>query len=321
MNVLLYGEEKLLIEQKLKSLKKDYHIDDELSCMTYWYGETSFREIIEDAMTQSFFSENKMIIIKNLSFLTSQKAKHDEDDIAILFDYLKTDNPSTILVLYQDEHNFDERKKYVKQLRKLVKVFEIDKVNTAQLYKTTHQAFKARGVKIEDQALELLLSRLPESLLDISQEVEKLSLYSKHITVDDVNELVKKRIDENIFDLSKAILNGNTKQAMSVYKDCLLHNEEPIKLIVMCANSIRLLYQVKLMDRKGYNDQEIGRFIGVNPFRLKYIRQDGKNIEINDLLKALEDLAHLDKLIKTGKIDKYKGIELFILRTGDTWNH
>ena len=77
-----------------------------------------------------------------------------------------------------------------------------------------------------------------------------------------------------------------------IYKDLKMNNEEPIKLIVLIANSLRLLYQVKLLDRKGYNDQEIGKMLSLNPYRLRYIRQDGKDFEINELLEKLNELYH-----------------------------
>ena len=54
---------------------------------------------------------------------------------------------------------------------------------------------------------------------------------------------------------------------MSIYKDLMTINEEPVKLIVLVANSMRLIYQVKLLDRKGYTDQEIAKMLAVNPFR------------------------------------------------------
>lgn len=95
-----------------------------------------------------------------------------------------------------------------------------------------------------------------------------------------------------------------------------MNNEEPIKLIVLIANSLRLLYQVKLLDRKGYNDQEIGKMLSLNPYRLRYIRQDGKDFEINELLEKLNELSQLDVDIKTGKIDRFKGLELFLIKMG-----
>ena len=96
--------------------------------------------------------------------------------------------------------------------------------------------------------------------------------------------------------------------------DLMTINEEPVKLIVLVANSMRLIYQVKLLDRKGYTDQEIAKMLAVNPFRLKYVRKEGQFFQIDELLRCLNELSLLDVKIKTGQIDKKLGLELFMLR-------
>lgn len=318
MNCVIYGEEKFLMERKINSLKKKYHIKDEdMNIMTYWCHETPMKMIIEDALTPPFLTEYKMIIVKNPYFLTTLKQKEvNKEDVEILMEYLNHDNPTTIFVIYHDQKNFDERKKVVKKLRKSVQFYDIDKVDYHQLYKTTHQAFKSRNCEIEDDALELFLSRMPNDLLEISQEVNKICLYSHHITKEVIDMMVAKKLEENVFELTNAILNKETARSIQIYKDLKMNNEEPIKLIVLIANSLRLLYQVKLLDRKGYNDQEIGKMLSLNPYRLRYIRQDGKDFEINELLEKLNELSQLDVDIKTGKIDRFKGLELFLIKMG-----
>ena len=324
MNIVIYGEEKLLMEQKLNALKKQYHIKEEdMNMIVYYANETSLSEIVEDALTPPFFSEFKMIVLKNPYFFTTVKQKEvNETEIKVLMDYLSKDNPSTIFVIYHDVKNFDERKKIVKELRKKVKFFEVDKVDEQKLYQITHQSIKARGASIDDDAIELLLSRSSNNLLEISQEVNKLCLYTKDIKKEDVDKLVPKKLEDNVFELTKAILNKETGKSIQIYRDLKTNNEEPIKLIVLIANSLRLLYQVKLLDRKGYNDSEIGKILGINPYRLKYIRADGKDYEIGELLSALDDLSQLDVKIKTGQIDRFKGLELFLIGRGKgQWNH
>jgi len=318
MNYVIYGEEKLLMEQRLTKLKKQYQIQEEnMNFITYWCHETPMSAIIEDAITPPFLTEYKMIVIKNPLFLTTQKQKDvNEDDIKLFLDYLSQDNPSTILVVYHDVKNFDERKKVVKTLRKLAHVYEIGKLNHGQLYKTAYQAVKSRGCQIDTEALELLLSRVPNDLMILSQEINKICLYSQYITVEVVNKLVAKQLEENVFELTKAILNKETKRSFQIYRDLKINNEEPIKLIILVANSMRLLYQVKLLDRKGYNDHEIAKILSLNPYRLKYIRQDGKDYELKELLTKLDELSQLDIAIKTGKIDRFRGLELFLTRMG-----
>lgn len=316
MNVVIYGEEKLLMEQKLQTLKKQYHIrEEDMNMMVYWCHETPMSEIIEDALTPPFFTEYKMIVLKNPYFLTTQKQKESED-VQRFLKYLDQDSPTTILVIYHDQKNFDERKKVVKELRKKAKVYTFDKLDHFQIFKSTHQAIKARGCTIDDDALELFLSKMSDNLLEISQEVNKICLYSKHITKDIVEVMVPKKVEENVFELTKAILNKELGKSIEIYKDLMMNKEEPIKLIVLIANSLRLLYQVKLLDRKGYNNQEIAQMLSLNPHRLKYIRQDGKDYELNELIILLDRLSQLDVDIKTGKIDKFKGLELFLIKIG-----
>ena len=318
MNCVIYGEEKMLMEQKLAALKKQYRIHEEdMNVIIYWCHETSISEMIEDALTPPFLTEYKMIIMKNPLFLTTQKQKDvNEEDIQMLMDYLSKENPTTIFVIYHDQKNFDERKKIVKKLRKDLRFIEVGKLDHHQLFKTTHQAIKKRGCEIDDDALELLLSRMPNDLLEISQEVNKLCLYSQHITRETIDIMVAKQVEENVFELTKAILNKETGKSIQIYKDLMMNNEEPIKLIVLIANSLRLLYQVKLLDRKGYNDQEIAKMLSLNPYRLKYVRQDGKDYDIQELLQKLDELSQLDVNIKTGKIDRFRGLELFLIRIG-----
>ena len=125
------------------------------------------------------------------------------------------------------------------------------------MYKRQHQAIKSRGCEIDEEALRLFLSRMPNNLLEISQEVQKLCLYTKHITTQTVDLLVSKQIEENVFELTQAILNKEKARSFRIYKDLIMNNKEPVKLTVLIGNAMRLLYQVKLLDRKGYNDKEL----------------------------------------------------------------
>lgn len=324
MNFVIYGEDKLLMEQRLKTLKKKYHIqEDDMNIVTYWCQDTLLSSIIEDALTPPFLSEYKMIVVKNPVFLTTQKQKiASDEDIQKFMDYLKLDNPTTVLVIYHDQRNFDERKKVVKELRKNAHFYDIEKMDEHQLYKATHQAIKSRGCEIDEEALRLFLSRMPNNLLEISQEVQKLCLYTKHITTQTVDLLVSKQIEENVFELTQAILNKETARSFRIYKDLIMNNEEPVKLIVLIGNAMRLLYQVKLLDRKGYNDKEIAQMLSIKSGRLWYIRRDSRNFDLKELLVCIDELSQLDIAIKTGKIDKYKGLELFLMRMGGNgkWN-
>ena len=132
--------------------------------------------------------------------------------------------------------------------------------------------------------------------------------------MEDVRAVVSKPLEENAFELVSAIMKKDQQKAVHIYKDLMVNNEEPVKLIVLIANQMRLLMQVKTLDRKGYNDQEIAKILGINPFRLRYIRADASQYDIQDLMSKLNDLALLDTNIKKGMVDKKLGLELFLMK-------
>lgn len=315
MIYVIYGEERFLMNKKLEALKKEYRCNEEnMNISTYRATDSSMEEVFEDLTTPPFFTEKKMVVLKNPYFLTSKKAKKENNDDRLFLEYLKRDNDDTIFVIYHDVKDFDERKKIVKELRKCSTFFEIDKVNHYKLKDTTRQAITRREAVIDDDAIDLLLSRVGNNLEEVSREVEKLCLYTKHIDIHAVDILVTKPLEENVFQLTSALLNKERQKMFSIYQDLLVLNEEPVKLIVLIANQMRLLYQVKLLDRKGYTDKEIASILAVNPYRLKYVRQEGKEFDVQQLLQCLDQLSTLDIKIKTGKVDKQLGLELFMLK-------
>ena len=318
MNVVLYGEEKLLLAQRLEDLKKKYECNaDDMNYTVYHAGETPMDQIIEDALTQPFLTEYKMIVLKNPIFLTSERPKKklvSDEEVKMFMDYIQHDNPSTIFVVYQDSRNFDERKKAVKTLRKNAKWHEVEKLTFEQLYKATRQAIIHREASIEDKALSLLLDRCGNDLLTISNQVDKLCLYTHNIKIENVERLVPPRVEEDVFKLTRAFMDHDLKNTMKVYQDLISQNHKPLELIGLIANSLRNSYQVTIMSKKGYRDIDIAKTLGLSPRAIYPIRKNSSHFDLTQLTEKLYALSELDYGIKTGKIDAYRGLELFLMR-------
>lgn len=312
---ILTGQEQFLMDQKIASLKKEFPIfEPELNDIKIDCRELTSQEIINEITSVPFFSDYRFVVLTHPYFLTSEKVKGDkEQDIERLIEALGRTSDDMIVIIYAPG-KLDERKKWTKSLRKIATSIEFNHPEPSKLKQICRQAFKSRKTVIDDDALELLLLRAGDSLMNLQNETDKLSLYSDHITLDDVKRLVFKPIEENAFELTSAMLKRDLNQVFSIYRDLMTKNEEPVRLIALMATSLRTLYQVKLLDRKGYNDQEIGKYLDMNPYRLRYIRMDAKNFEIDDLLKLIDQLSRLDIEIKRGLVDKYQGLELFFMK-------
>ena len=193
-----------------------------------------------------------------------------------------------------------------------VKVF--NKLKDYELSKFIKDYLKKFSFNIDNDALNLFINKLNDDLYVITSELDKMILYKdnkKTINLDDVRLVTSKIINSDIFDLIDAITKKNINEALALYDDLVLMQEEEIKLIVILANQFRLIYQVKEMYKMGYSELDIANSLDVHPYRVKL----AKNIDIssNDAIKYLRKLANLDELIKTGKIDKKEGFYKFML--------
>ena len=161
-----------------------------------------------------------------------------------------------------------------------------------------------------------MISRVGDDSSLLASEIEKIKIYKnedKTITFDDITNLTTKSLEVNNFKLIDAIINKNKAEAFNLYQDRIKLNEEPIAIIISLANQIRIMYQVKQLYLNGYTENNIASILKIHPYRVKLASQNAKKYDSNILLNYLKQLADLDINIKTGKVDKTLGLELFII--------
>lgn len=315
MLYIIYGEERFLMDKKLDEIKKRFPITQpELNITTLDAREVSLSALITEVQAVPFFSDYRMTVIKNPYFFTSEKVlKDDEPKVKQLADMLCQDHKETIIVIFC-EGKLDDRKSVVKKIKKVGTCIDCRHLDERETYHQAKLAFKKRDIEVDEDALRVFAEYSQGNLLKMHQDIEKIALYDKHITMKDMLLLMDRPVEDNVFLLSNALLKKDLGKVLAIYKDLKERKSEPIALIAMLANSLRTLYQVALLDRKGYNDGEIASYLGMNPYRLRYIRQDRRSYDLADILELLQGLSHLDQDIKEGRTDGYLGLELFFLK-------
>lgn len=303
---LIVSEDHFLIQRQIKKTigeSKDQEV------LYYDLKETSIEQVIEDLDTLNFFTKRKVVIAENAYFLTSEKPKNSlEQNIDVLTKYIEKPNQDNVLIITCDK--LDERKKIVKELKKCAKIIDTN----IDILKQIEDELGEYQMSLLDR--KYFAERTLNNYERIINEIAKLKLFKgeeKNITREDIDKLVTKTIDDNIFTLVDAIIKKDKKQAFEIYEDMLLHNEEPIKIMILLANKIRLLYQVKVLSKTIYRDEEIGKIIGSHPYPVKLAKNIVRNFKEQELLNYLDKLAHIDIDIKTGKTYQNIALETFIL--------
>lgn len=296
------SDKDFLVRKALQKIE-EHHPNYEV--VTYDMTESTLDRVIEELDTYQFLSTNKLVIVKNAFFLGSEGKDFDTTKLE---KYIKNPNPDNILVLVTNK--LDERKKIVKELKKVATIPNLE-IDIKQYIKENLE-----GYQMELGTIDYFVDRCLNNYEKIESELEKLKLYcydKKEIKNSDIDLVVERSIDDNIFDLVDAIIEKKKSTALEIYQELILHNEEPLKILVMVANQFRLIYQVKVLKEERNSEEVISKMLGVHPYRVKLAGMKAVRYSSEELLNCLNQLGKLDLQIKSGETFQNVGFEFFLL--------
>jgi len=319
MNALIYGNENYLLDQALqKRLKSLINIQDTMNTVFYDASSNNFSilNVIEEAQTLPFFSDHKVLVIQNCTFLT-RGVNLKDSDLNELVLHLSRPIETCTLIFMHDNDNLDTQKKITKKLLELCSVEHVKKLETNEFRQFLMKLLKLKNIKMNAEAFEEFLKRMDNNMSVSYHEAEKLSIYGSAINLDDVEALISRPLDNEAFHLVNALMDKNLKQALHIYNDMMILNMEPLSFSGLIASQLRLLYQVASLDREGYHRQDMINKLSpannINVYRLNKMLTLARQTSPERILNILNYLSNYDHRSKVGLVDKKFGFELFLI--------
>lgn len=305
---LIYGNDYGLIKREIDKITNG--ITD---VVKYDLLVSNVSDVIEEASCMSLFGDKKVVIGENALFLTGTNTSVNHD-IDYLTSYVNAENHDNIVILTVVQDKLDERKKIVKLLKKNVTVIHKESIDEKDLPKFVIKEFLNNGYKIDYKTASYFVDYVGKNVDILLSEINKMIIYKdtdKEIFIEDILNISSKGFNDNVFDLSDAIMKKDFKKIFSCYNDLMILKEEPIKIIALLASQFTLVYQSKLLSKEGFMSKDIASTLKVHPYRVKLaLETNYPDFELKDILKKLHNL---DYEIKTGKVDKIVGLENFLL--------
>ena len=307
-NYLIESLDSLSLEKAKQIIIKDNHMEETIPS-TYDLEEVSLEEALEDLDTYGLFSNKKVIIIKNIETI-----KYDENkkDIDHLLKYIDNPNPDYLLII--EAKKLNNTTKLAKQLKKKCKYQKVE-FNLNDYIKES-----LSGYKVTPKTISFLIEYCENDFTKIQNECNKLKDYKleeKEITISDIEEIVVKKLGESkdlVFSFSRALAEKDKKEALKKYKELLSYQIEPLSIIGLLASQIRIIYQVKLLEKDRLNDKDIANTLGEkSDYRIKKTRELTRLYSEEELLLLMQKLSDMDYQIKTTDTDGNSLLELFII--------
>ncbi len=311
---LLISEPSLLLKAKINEYT--YAIlesKNDFNYCTFDFEETPLDEIIDTLQSPAFGSDKKMVICKNPYFIKDEKLKLPfTNDLKKLEDYIANPNPDSEWIIICPKKYYIAKNKLINKIAKNGKVENLLLENENEYYDYGKHLIESANIKIEEKAMNILFERCINDICKLEREIAKLALYNQPIDVNLIQKFVSKPLEDDVFELSNALLSKNHKKIMQVYNDLKLLKIEPVYLISLLANQFRLMLQVSILRKQNDKEENIAEILNVHPYRIKLAIKNTQNYSLQDLKNSLIELSDLDSKIKTGELDRYVDFELFL---------
>lgn len=307
MIYVFLGSEVNLLKRKIDDLIKESSINN---IINYDYDEYNIIDILNEVNYVDLFNDKKLIIVSNFSF-----KKMKEKDEKEFIKYIDNMNDNVIVFKCID-NSLDERKTITKKLREKCKVEEIKKMDYKQLHEYITNMFTKNNKKITYNQVKEILNRCEYNDDFAINETEKLLLYKlgeEVITDEDIEKVVSKNSDKEIFTLSDAVMKKNIKQIYESYNILIKSNIDPVVIIDSLERQFRTLYQVKVLS-KTMSEKDIVKKLRINAYVVKKAYENINNYKEEEIINNLYELSNLDIDIKINGLDRFKVLENFFLK-------
>ncbi|MCS7082108.1 MAG: DNA polymerase III subunit delta [Bacteroidetes bacterium] len=298
---LLYGEEDFLQERLEREL-----IERLLPAEAYafdldrFYGpEAEWERVIAACRAVPVLAERRVVVLRQMQALSG---------VQRLRPYLEHPNPRAVLLLrYDGQPNFAQD--LYRILREKAVILECRPLPEQHLYGWVREEARIRGRDIEPEAVALLVDYVGTNLRALDQELEKLCIYvdaSSVITAEDVENVVGHSREHTVFELQKAIGQGNFTRAYGILERRLRHSGtalgEALMILSWLGRYFLNLGKLHELAQMQASEEEMSRQTGINRYFLKDYLGDLRRYPEARVERALLALEEADAALKTGHV-------------------
>lgn len=306
----IIGKDLFLVENEVDKIIENLNVEP-FNIITYDLEEEQLEVLLQELTTVSLLSDEKVIKVRNPWFFHEQR----NEDLSQLVKYFRNPKEDTVLIFMLTEE-MNSSLLVSKEAKKYIRFEIVEEIGEQQLPEYVKEYFNKKGYKIEAAAISELLSRVDSNYQLLKNELVKLELLktqTKKIVLEDVKLLVSRNLEDNLFELTKAVIEKDKQKAIESYYDLLKKGLDAVTIINSLAGKIKETITTKHLTSKGLSNQSIADYFNISSGRAYYMIQNANNQEFKFLEFCYKTLAELDYKIKSGQIDKNLGLELWLL--------
>lgn len=319
------GQKRSVLQKILEALPAEDYDRAHLDVL-----EQPFSAILAEALSIPAFSPCRVVMVRGIQHL-----KGEEFDL--LVDTIPRLPETTYLILYTHaESEADERKgsvlptKLVQAVERHGLVVECKPLNSQGFAKWLRLRLEEQGKAMTHEAQELFTLLTVANTANAEPELQKLLWYvgdRQTIEREDVEQVVSRSVEAQVFRLVDAIASRDLPTAMRLLHDALhsagRSEAVALRLMALIARQYRLLWQVHLQREYGQSasqwfpsDPNLAQLLARQPFLQRSLEEQAQRLPFEEICKALERLHQTDRVskgIEEGESDPRQLMERLVI--------
>lgn len=317
MIIFLYGQDSYGIRKKQKEIVEHYLVcakDDAPGSkkganyvLRVFDGDNlDFQNFKKETETYSIFKEKKLIVLRNIFSDKKFKEEFMEEADKII----KSDD----LILICEDGDVDKRDSLFKLLKKKTKTQEFQPPEGQKLEKWVKDEFDNYKAQTDNNVPKKLIIFVGNDIWHLENEIKKLVSYScgRRITEKDIQNLVRPKIENDIFETIDALAGGKKEIALYLIHKHIEKGDSPLYLLSMINFQFRNLIGIRELMEKKYPYYDIAKKSGLHPFVVRKTYLQAQRFTFQKLKKIYQKIFQTDLSVKTGKVDPEEALDLLI---------
>lgn len=341
--VLLFGEERMLVEEAYRLLRERLEREDAtgMDVEVIEADAVTPRELVERACAYPLGASYRGIFVRRAEHLLNRSG----DAVTALVTYVRQPQPTTVLVFLSETvpeplrglsrqlRNPKQQQKAERALQRAPGIWsillrehpwvEFPKLYDREIPSWVAQRARRLGYELAPAALETLLAMVGRDLAGLANELDKLALLAQssgieRVEAEHVLQWAGLSRTYTIFELQRAIGEGDRESALRIAQYLVRSQRQELLIVATLTRYFLLLWKLADFEQMpAASPESIAAALGVHPFFLADYQAAYRRFGAAAVERALFALQEAEVALKTGAAPAESVIGMLLIRLLD----
>ncbi len=254
----------------------------------------NFENLFEICNTIPMMQEKRIVVLENCLFLKSDGDKKEQ--IEKLKELIRNLPKECVLICYYIYQEQDKNKDVLGDFQKFGQTCKINQLRGEEFYKEVRNIFQKHKIEIDNSLLVYFCDKILNDFFHIENEIFKLKMFlnGRKISKNDVDEVISRSFEHNVFLFINAILDKNLKSSLKIFKELMQNGKEFNYIFSMINNQFVKFLDISIFIKSGLNSKEIIKRTRINQYVLNNFLRLSKKYSVREIVDIIDGFVNMD---------------------------